>query len=308
MRRFWGKTFCLLLTGMLLCTILPACTQSSSKREVEIVTTTFPAYDIARTLTENCQDVHVNLLLSPGTESHSYDPSAADMMAVYDADLFMYIGQEADAWAEPMIRSAGNKLTKFALTDGLDLLRDDHEEADAHVWTDPGNVIVIVERLTPVLCSLSDITSEDCDAIRAAAASYIQDLQNLDQDFREFFQEIPEEDRLLVFGDRFPFRYFAKAYGVSYLAAFHSCSHESEPSASTVMTLIDTVKSRGISTVFYVELSQHRIADTIAAETGAEIALFHSCHNVTQAEFEQGATYLSLMRGNLERLQDAFSK
>lgn len=307
MRRFRGKITYLLILGVLLCAILPACTPKHQDSGLQIITTSFPAYDFARRLTQDCDDVEVRMLLSPGTESHSYDPSAADMMAVHDADLFIYIGQEADVWAEQMIASAGDKLQVFALTDGIELLTDeDHHEADPHVWTSPVNVVTIVERLTSVLCGLSDVTEEDCVKIETASIAYVQELQQLDRDFREFFQGIPEEDRLLVFGDRFPFRYFAKVYGVSYAAAFPGCSHESEPSASTVMALIDTVKSRGISTVFYVEFSEHRIADTIASETGAEIALFHSCHNVTQAEFEQGATYLSLMRGNLERLQESF--
>ncbi len=308
MRRFLGKIAYLLILSVLLCAFLPACTPDNQEDGVQIVTTAFPAYDIARTLTKDCQNVSVRLLLSPGTESHSYDPSASDMMAVHDADLFIYIGQEADVWAEPMMKAAGRNLEKFALTDRIELLRDDHGDADPHVWTSPANVISIVERLAPVLCALSDLSSEDRAGIEAAAASYIQDLRDLDKDLRDFWASVPENERLLVCGDRFPFRYFAEEYGVSYLAAFPGCSHESEPSANKVMELIDTVKSRRISTVFYVEFSNHRIADTIAAQTGAAMALLHACHNVTKAEFEQGATYLSLMRGNLERLQDAFSK
>ncbi len=303
MPKFLGRISSLLILLVLLCIILPACTPSSRDRGVEIVTTTFPAYDIARVLTKDCENIHVKLLLSPGTESHSYDPSAADMMAVCDADLFIYLGQEADVWAEPMMKGAGKKLKKFALTDELELLRDDHGEADAHVWTNPGNVIAIVNRLLPVLCGIENV---DLALVSANGASYIQALRDLDQDFREFWSGVPENDRLLVFGDRFPFRYFADTYGVSYLAAFPGCSHESEPSANRVMELIDTVRNRRISTIFYLEFSNHRIADTIGAETGAEIAMLHSCHNVTQAEFDQGATYLSLMRGNLERLQEAF--
>lgn len=305
MKRLLGKMVCSLLLVVLCCGILPACTPSGSGDGVEIITTAFPAYDIARALTKNCENVRVRLLLSPGTESHTYDPSAADMMAVCDADLFIYIGEEADVWAEPMMQAAGKNLKAFALTDGLTLLRDDHEEADAHVWTNPENVIAIVERLMPVLCEIEDVE----DALVAAnGASYIQALQDLDQDFRDFWASVPENDRLLVFGDRFPFRYFAEAYGVSYLSAFPGCSHESEPSANKVMELINTVRSRGISTIFHVELSNHRIADTIAAETGTKIALLHSCHNVTQAEFDQGATYLSLMQENLTQLREAFRK
>lgn len=307
MSRFPGKIVCLLILLLVVAGILPACTPSNQENGVQIVTTTFPAYDFARTLTKDCENVTVRLLLPPGTESHSYDPSAADMMAVCDADLFIYVGQEADVWANQMMRAAGEDLQTFALTDDLSLLQDeDHAEADPHVWTSPANVIHIVNRLTPILCGLPALSAEDVATIRAASEAYVQDLQQLDQSFRDFFESIPEDRRLLVFGDRFPFRYFAEAYNVSYLAAFPGCSHESEPSANTVMTLIDTVRSKGISTVFYVEFSQHRIADTIKAETGASIALLHSCHNVTREEFEQGETYLSLMRKNLNQLQGAF--
>ena len=306
MRRFLGKILCLLLIGVLLGAILPACTQSVSGSKVEIVATTFPAYDIARTLTKDCQDIHVRLLLSPGTESHTYDPSAADMMAVHDADLLMYIGQDADAWAKSMLQSSGKKVLKFALTDELELIRDEHGEADPHVWTNPANVIRIVERLTPVLSTLPGVSEEDSASMETNADAYIQELESLDNDFLSFWANVPEDERLLVFGDRFPFVYFAKAYEVSYSAAFPGCSHESEPSANTVMALIDTVRSRSISTVFYVEFSQHRIADTIAAETGAKTALLHACHNVTKEEFDAGETYLSLMRRNLQQLQESF--
>ncbi|MBR5500700.1 MAG: zinc ABC transporter substrate-binding protein [Clostridia bacterium] len=307
MRILSGKILCFLLVGVLLSAILPACTPPLHKEDgVQIVATTFPAYDIARTLTKDCRNVRVRLLLSPGTESHTYDPSAADMMAVHDADLLMYIGQDADAWVNSMLQSAGKKVRKFVLTEDLELIQNEHGEADPHVWTNPANVIQIVERLTPVLSTLPGVFGEDATAIEVNAAAYIQKLELLDNDFRAFWAGVPEADRLLVFGDRFPFVYFAKAYGVSYSAAFPGCSHESEPSASAVMSLIDTVRNRSISTVFYVEFSQHRIADSIAAETGAKTALLHACHNVTKEEFDAGETYLSLMQQNLQQLQESF--
>ena len=307
MRKFACKMICILFAALLACMALPGCASGTAQEGVQIVATSFPAYDFARTLTKDCRDVNVHLLLSPGTESHSYDPSAADMMAVHDADLFIYIGADADAWAEPMIRAGGDHLEVFALTECVSLLEDeDHGEADPHVWTNPENVITIAERLSGVLCALPDMTEENADQIAGACKTFVAELQDLDEDFSTFFDALPEEERLMVFGDRFPFRYFATHYGVSYLSAFPGCAHESEPSAGTVMHLINTVKSRGISTVFYVECSEHRIADTIAAETGATTALFHSCHNVTKEEFEQDATYLSLMRENLERLEASF--
>ncbi len=301
------RIFMLFLSILILIVLCGGCAPTTNSQGIKIVTTSFPAYDFARTLTKDCDDVSVCLLLSPGTESHSYDPSAADMMAVHDADLFIYIGGDADAWAEPMIRAGGETLKVFALTECVPLLKDeDHGEIDPHVWTSPENVITIVKRLSNVLCTLPDMTEAHVNQIETASETFVAELQNLDADFTAFFDSLPEEKRLLVFGDRFPFRYFAKHYDISYLSAFPGCAHESEPSANTVMELIDTVRNQSVSTIFYVEFSEHRIADAIAAETGAATALFHSCHNVTKEEFEQGATYLSLMQNNLEQLRESF--
>lgn len=107
----------------------------------------------------------------------------------------------------------------------------------------------------------------------------------------------------MVFGDKFPFRYFADAYGLSYRAAFTGCSSDTEPSARTIAYLIDKVKQDEIPAVYYLELSSHRVSEIIGEETGAKPLLFHSCHNVTRKEFESGITYLELMEGNVENLR-----
>ena len=107
----------------------------------------------------------------------------------------------------------------------------------------------------------------------------------------------------MVFGDRFPLRYFAEEYGINYYAAFPGCSTQTEPSAATVAFLTDKVREEGISTVWYIEFSNHLVADSIAEAAGADTALFHTCHNVSAEDLENGATYISLMEGNLERLR-----
>ena len=111
----------------------------------------------------------------------------------------------------------------------------------------------------------------------------------------------------MVFGDRFPLRYFVERYGIEYYAAFPGCSTQTEPSAATIAFLTEKVETEGIGTVWYIEFSNHLVADSIAEAAGAETALFHTCHNVTQEEMDGGATYVSLMEGNLERLRTAFS-
>ena len=108
---------------------------------------------------------------------------------------------------------------------------------------------------------------------------------------------------IILFADRFPFRYLADEYQLDYRAAFSGCSSDTEPSAKTIAYLIDKVKEEQIPAVYYLELSSHRVAEIIGEETGAEPLLLHSCHNVTRAQFDAGITYAGLMRQNIENLR-----
>ena len=113
---------------------------------------------------------------------------------------------------------------------------------------------------------------------------------------------------MIVMGDKFPLRYFADAYGLRYRAAFSGCSSDTEPSARTIAYLIDKVKEEGLPVIYYLELSSHRVAEIIGEETGAVPLLFHSCHNVTRRQFEEGVTYLELMEQNVKNLREGLCK
>ena len=147
----------------------------------------------------------------------------------------------------------------------------------------------------------AELDAAHADTYLAAADAYDTQIDALDQDFRDFFET--SGCKTLIFGDRFPLRYFAAAYGLTCYAAFPGCATQTEPSAATVAFLTEKVESEGISTVFYIEFSNHLVADSIAEAAGARTALFHSCHNVSRQDLENGATYLTLMRRNLETLK-----
>lgn len=110
--------------------------------------------------------------------------------------------------------------------------------------------------------------------------------------------------RVLVFADRFPFVYLTREYGLDYMAAFHSCTADTEPGAQTVMALIDRVSSENIPAVYTIELSTHAVAKTVTEETGAGILTLHSMQTVTQEEFDAGESYVSLMRRNIEAIRE----
>ena len=325
------RLFSALLGLTLLCALLPGCAARPSVSDGQaggfsIVATSFPAYDLARAVCG--QAAEITLLLPPGAESHSYEPTPRDILAVEDCGLFVYLGGESDAWVETILSSLESPPETLRMIDCVDTLDEetlegmtsqghdhDHEEhdedhdhdghglgevheIDEHVWTAPENAGRIARAIAERMASLD---RPNADTYLAAADAYQTEIDALDREFRDFFAALPT--KTLVFGDRFPLRYFAEAYGLTCYAAFPGCATQTEPSAATVAFLTEKVESEGISTVFYIEFSNHLVADSIAEAAGAKTALFHSCHNVSRQDLESGATYLSLMRQNLETLR-----
>lgn len=307
---------------LLVCLLLAGCGSQAEEeaqpdgeeQRLQIVTTVFPAYDFARAVAGEYADV--TLLLPPGTESHSYEPTPADIIAVEECDLFIYLGGESDAWVDTILDSTGAGDKAMRMIDCVDLLEEetvegmeteheDHDHGlgevvgyDEHVWTSPKNAAAITRAIGARLEELDAAHAQD---YAAGAEDYAGQLEALDGEFRTFFDGVT--DKTIVFGDRFPLRYFAEEYGLNYYAAFPGCSTQTEPSAATVAFLTDKVREEGISTVWYIEFSNHLVADSIAEAAGADTALFHTCHNVSAEDLENGATYISLMEGNLERLR-----
>ena len=171
-------------------------------------------------------------------------------------------------------------------------------EYDEHVWTSPANAILIVEKIRDTLIS---IDPDRAGIYEENARVYLEQLRSLDSDYRRVIGEAKRHT--VIFGDRFPFLYLVKTYGLDYYAAFPGCSSETEPSAATIAFLTDEVKEEHIPVVFYLELSNAKVADAIAEVTGARTAMLHSCHTLTREEMQRGENYLSLMRQNLEQLK-----
>lgn len=280
--------------------------------QMSIVATDFPCYDFARQIAGEWADV--KMLIRPGVEVHSFEPSPTDILEIGEADLFVYIGGESDAWAD-------NILASFDGEDGPETLRmienvhlsleahhhedhaghEDHSqtpEYDEHIWTSPKNALVMVETLCEKMAAMDPAHSED---YRANAEAYIAEISAIDAAFEEISENAVR--RTLVFGDRFPFIYFTQAYGFEYEAAFESCTAEAEPSPMTLMKLIETVKRESIPVIYTIEMSTQNIARTIAEETGAEICTLHSLQTVTQDEFAAGESYVSIMWKNVEAVR-----
>ena len=309
-------TAALLLSG---CGTQGATSQEGDQEsdKLTVVATVFPAYDFARAV--GGEAAEVSLLLPPGAESHSYEPTPADILAVQQCDLFIYLGGESDTWVETILESVEPQGKTLRMIDCVDLLEEetvegmeDHEDEhdhddlglgevvgyDEHVWTAPRNAA----QITRAIGAEMEALDPDNAALYAAnTEDYAAQIDGLDQEFTDFFAGV--SDRTMVFGDRFPLRYFADEFDIEYYAAFPGCSTQTEPSAATIAFLTDKVRQEGLSTVWYIEFSNHLVADSVAEAAGAETAMFHSCHNVSADDLEAGATYVSLMEGTLESLR-----
>lgn len=300
----------------------------TEENKISIITTIFPPYDFTKQIAED--KVDVRMLLKPGEESHSYEPTPKDIKDIQEADLFIYIGGENDVWVDDILNSMGeNKPNTLKLLDIVPTLQeeivegmedsheeehnhehteDSHEEAhihngiDEHVWTSPKNATLIVQEITRIICEKDN---ENAQVYNDNSQKYIEKLEQLDQKIREVVSNANK--KTMIFGDRFPFRYFANEYGLDYYAAFSGCSTETEASPKTIAFLINKVKENQINTIFTIEFSNGKIADAIVDSTDAKKVTFNSCHNLTKEQLENGETYLSLMEQNAEILKEALN-
>jgi len=283
----------------------------SADGKLNVTATNFPPFDFVRRIAKD--KVNLNLLLPPGAESHSFEPSPRDIITVQNSGVFIYVGGESDTWVDRILETMDtSKMIIIKMLDVVDAVEEEivegmeaeeeEEEAayDEHVWTSPRNAILIVKAINTALC---EADPANADFYGKNTAAYIEDLARLDAAFKGVVDGAKR--KTIIFADRFPFRYFADAYGLKYFAAFPGCSTETEPSVATVAFLIDKVKAEKIPVVFHIELSTERMADTICGETKAKKLLFHACHNISKKDFDAGLGYLDLMRVNVENLKEA---
>jgi len=282
--------------------------------KISVVVSIFPQYDFTRAIVGDKADL--TMLIKPGAESHSFDPSPADIIKIQNADAFIYIGGENEKWVETILESMDTSSKKvIRLMDYVNIVEeeivegmedfhdhdhdhDKHEEYDEHIWTSPKNAILMINAIAK---ELADIDPKNAMEYKQNADEYISQIKEVDTEIRTIVNS--SEDKLIVVGDRFPFRYFVDEYGLDYRAAFSACSTESEASAGTIAYLIDTINEHNLTHVYYIELSNQNIARIISEQTGAEMLLLHSAHNVTRDDFEAGINYLSIIKQNAENLR-----
>ena len=330
-RKGWGVLLRTVILILLPVWLLSGCSQAGQRqKEAEderlyVVTTVFPYYDFVRQIAGD--KVRLKLVVPAGMDSHSFEPTPADVIAIQEADILIRNGGAMEHWLDDVLGALDtSEMTIVTMMDYVDTVEEEivegmeaenhshgeedhsHEEEtdgheleieyDEHIWTSPVNA----KTLVGVICgTLTEADPDHGTAYQEHTAHYQEQLTELDQAFRDVTDQ--GKRKIMVVADKFPFRYFADEYGLDYRAAFTGCSSDTEPSAQTIAYLIDKVREEEIPAVYYLELSTPRVAEIIQEETGAKPMLFHSCHNVTRREFDEGVTYLQLMENNVKALR-----
>lgn len=309
--------------------MLAGCSKSARKNEMagkyRIVCTTFPQYDwVRQIISTHLDQFDVTLLMENGVDLHSYKPTAEDMVKISSADLFVYVGGESDAWVDDALSNQGNEKSEVVnllevlgdkakeeeVIEGMESEEESEEgaeeeevEYDEHVWLSVKNAKIFVNVIAEKIQSIDKKNSSDYEQ---NAAEYVEKLDKLDAEYQETVDN--GQKKVLLFGDRFPFRYLVDDYGLEYYAAFVGCSAETEASFETVTYLAKKVDELNLSSILVIEGSDQKIADTIKENTkskAAQILVMDSIQSVTKEKVDDGIAYETIMKHNLDVLKEA---
>lgn len=287
--------------------------QTEEQNGIKIVCTAFPQYDFAKNILGSAEG-KIILLTDNGADLHSYEPTAADIIEISSADLFIYVGGVSDEWVDGIIKSANNpELKTLAITDTVETLYDeresgthhDHEhelQKDEHIWLSLKNAVEITKAISRKMC---EADSENASVYTANANAYIEKINALDKEYESVINSAKRN--ILLFADRFPFRYLTESYSLEYYAAFSGCSSESEASFETMAFLIDKTKELSLPVILTIDGSDGSLAKTVSDAAGAKIRTLDSCQSVSITDIENGTDYLKIMASNLEVLKEALN-
>lgn len=332
MKKIIIAVLCMLLTAG----ALAGCgekNKSEKNADLSIVATIFPGYDWVREIMgDEAENADITMLMDNGTDLHSYQPTADDIIKISKCDLFIYAGGESDEWVKDALKQAENKDMKVInmmemlgdsvkteeVVEGMESEHDhDHDEDgdhhdsdqeveyDEHTWLSLKNAEMICEAIEN---DLSSLDPENKDIYKKNSEEYISKLSELDSKYQKTVDDAAR--KTVLFGDRFPFRYLTDDYGLDYYAAFVGCSAETEASFKTVKFLAEKVDELDLPCVMTIEGSDHKIAETIirnTADKDQKVLTMDSMQAVTASDLKDGKTYLSVMEKNLEALKEALN-
>ena len=286
---------------------------NDSEGKVKVLATIYPMYDFVKRI--GGENVSCSMMVPAGTEPHAWEPSTRDMRMLEEADLFVYNGAGMELWATDILNSVQNKnLVKLEASKNVTLLRldehehedhDEHEghrhgEYDPHVWLSPKNASIELAAIAEALISI-DPAHES--AYRSNLATAQKECDTLDRAFAEKLKDYSGKHIVVAHE---AYGYLCRDYGLEQIG-IEGVSAESEPDAARMKEIIDLVKKYDVKCIFFEELVDPKVANTIASETGCKTAALSPLDGLTQADIDAGRDYFSVMRDNLDAILASFA-
>lgn len=289
-----------------------------SAEKLNVVTTIFPIYDFAKII--GGEFANVELVLTPGIDAHSFEPTPKNIVRINNSDIFLYTNRYMEPWAEKIKHNRSIKKTLIVDTsenipmyntneilkiDKCDHNHEHHNHSkhdkhglDPHVWLDPVFAIEIIKNIRNAYIQIDESNSEyynkNCE-------NYISELSKLDEMIKDTIDNA--KNKVIIYGGHFAFGYFALRYGLEYISPYEGFSPNAEPTPKKISNLINSLKEYNLNYIFYENMENTKIIETIAKETNSEILPLYTIDNITREDFNTVSSYLYYMKLNIDSLK-----
>ena len=305
----------ILARALLAATALAALPAAAMAEPLKVVATFSIIGDMARQVGGDRIDLTV--LVGPNGDAHVYEPKPQDAARIGAAEVVLANGLKFEGFINRVVEASGTKAPVVELTKGVTPIEagadehgheaeaghegDDHGAFDPHAFQSVPNAIIYVANIADALCAAD---AAGCDSYKANAAAYTETLKALDAELRAEVAAIPQGKRTIITSHD-AFGYFAREYGITFLAP-EGISTDAEASAADVAKLIDQVREDSASAVFVENVSNPRLIEQIAKETGLKVggALYSDALSAADGP---ASTYVDLMRYNIRTIAGAIT-
>ena len=288
-------------------------------QKLKVMASFYPMYDFAVKI--GGDKAEVTNMVPAGTEPHDWEPAAADIKNLEEAALFVYSGGGMEHWVEDVLASLETKkLVSVEASAGVTLrsghIHDeeehkgaeehteeeehghDHGQFDPHVWLSPVNAKKEMENIKNAYVKADP---ENKDYYEKNYQTYTAEFDKLDQEYKDTLSALPNKSIVV---SHEAFGYLCDAYGLTQMG-IEGLSPDSEPDPARMAEIIDFVKANHVKVIFFEELVSPKVAETIAAETGAQTRVLNPLEGLSDEELKNGADYFSVMEDNLKQLKAA---
>ena len=284
--------------------VLGACGQKTSQdskeaKGMKIVTSFYPIYAMVKEISGDLNDVR---MIQSSSGIHSFEPSANDIAAIYDADVFVYHSHTLESWAGSLDLSLQNSKVKvIEASEGMTLERvpgledmqagdgiDEKTLYDPHTWLDPEKV---AEETQIIADKLSELDNANKDTYQKNAQSYSNKAHNLTNKYKPIFEKASQKTFVT---QHTAFSYLAKRFGLNQLG-IAGISPDQEPSPRQLTEIQDFVKTYKVKTIFTESNASSKVADTLVKSTGVSLKTL----NPLEADPQNDKSYLENLEENL---------